>query len=119
MNVTLLQRSHAEMAAALPEVDDGSVAAVMFNLGFLPGGDHAVTTRTESSLTAIKTALGLVRAGGIVTILVYPGHAGGDDEAGSVQRLIDELPAAEFETSIRRSATTSETAPRLFIIVRR
>jgi hypothetical protein len=29
------------------------------------------------------------------------------------------LPAAEFETSIRRSATTSETAPLLFIIVRR
>lgn len=118
-NVTLLQRSHAEMKAALPEVDDGSVAAVMFNLGYLPGGDHAVTTRTESSLTAIKAALCLVRAGGVVTILVYPGHAGGDDEAGSVRRLIDELPAAEFETSIRRSATTSETAPRLFIIVRR
>ena len=117
-NVTLLQRSHAEMKAALPEVDHGSVAAVMFNLGYLPGGDHAVTTRTESSLTAISTALSLVRAGGIVTVLAYPGHAGGDDEAGNVQNLIDELPAAEFETSIHRSATTSETAPRLFVIVR-
>ena len=119
MNVTLLQRNHAEMTAALPDVDDGSVVAVMFNLGYLPGGDHAVTTTSESSLIAIKTALNLVRAGGIVTVLAYPGHAGGDDEAGSVQRLIDELPAAEFETSIRLSATTSETAPRLFIIVRR
>jgi glycine oxidase len=118
-NVTLLQRSHAEMKAALPEVEHGSVAAVMLNLGYLPGGDHAVTTRTESSLTAITTALTLVRSGGIVTVLAYPGHAGGDDEAGSVRRLIDELPAAEFETSIRRSATTSETAPLLFIIVRR
>ena len=118
-NVTLLQRSHAEVKAALPEVDHGSVAAVMFNLGYLPGGDHAVTTRTESSLTAISTALSLVRAGGIVTVLAYPGHAGGDDEAGNVQNLIEELPAAEFEISIRRSATTSETAPLLFIIVRR
>ena len=90
----------------------------MFNLGYLPGGDHAVTTSTESSLTAINTALSLVRCGGIITVLVYPGHAGGDDEAGSVQHLIDELPAADFETSIRRSATTSETAPRLFVIVR-
>jgi len=118
-NVTLLQRSHAEVKAALPEVDHGSVAAVMFNLGYLPGSDHAVTTRTESSLTAISTALSLVRAGGIVTVLAYPGHAGGDDEAGNVQNLIEELPAAEFEISIRRSATTSKTAPLLFIIVRR
>lgn len=118
-NVTLHQRSHAEMSDAIPKSSQGSVAAVMFNLGYLPGGDHAVTTRTESSITAIKTALSLLRPGGIVTVLAYPGHAGGDDEAGSVQRLIDELPAAEFETSIRRSATTSETAPRLFVMVRR
>ena len=117
-NVTLLERSHEYMSDALPRTEQGSVAAVMFNLGYLPGGDHAVTTSTESSLTAITTALSLVRCGGIITVLVYPGHAGGDDEAGSVQRLIKELPAADFETSIRRSATTSETAPRLFVIVR-
>ena len=117
-NVTLLERSHEDMSDAIPSTGQGSVAAVMFNLGYLPGGDHAVTTSTESSLTAINTALSLVRCGGIITVLVYPGHAGGDDEAGSVQHLIDELPAADFETSIRRSATTSETAPRLFVIVR-
>ena len=117
-NVTLLQRSHAEMKDVLPKVEHGSVAAVMFNLGYLPGGDHAVTTRTESSLDAISTALNLVRTGGTVTVLVYPGHAGGDDEASSVGRLIENLPAADFETSIRKSATTKETAPMLFIVVR-
>ncbi|MBL6705339.1 MAG: FAD-dependent oxidoreductase [Planctomycetaceae bacterium] len=117
-NVTLLQRSHAEMKDALPDVERGSVAAVMFNLGYLPGGDHSVTTRTESSLSAISTALNLVRSGGIVTVLVYPGHLGGDDEADSVGRLIEDLPPAEFETSIRKSATTSETAPMLYVIVR-
>jgi glycine oxidase len=118
-NVTLLQRSHAEMKDALPKVEHGSVAAVMFNLGYLPGGDHAVTTRTESSLDAISTALNLVRAGGIVTVLVYPGHAGGDDEASSVQRMVEKLPAADFEVSVRRSATTNETAPMLYVIVHR
>lgn len=118
-NVTLLQRSHAEMDAALPDVDDGSVAALMFNLGYLPGGDHAVTTETASSLAALRIALKLVRSGGIVTVLAYPGHDGGNDETGCVRRLIEELPVAEFETSIRRSATTSDTAPMLFVIVRR
>lgn len=118
-NVTLHQRSHAEMQDALPESFHGSVAAVMFNLGYLPGGDHAVTTETKSSIAALRIALELVRSGGIVTVLAYPGHDGGNDETGSVQNLIAELPDAEFETSIRRSATTSETAPMLFVIVRR
>lgn len=118
-NVTLLHRSHQEMKDAVPDTCHGSVGAVMFNLGYLPGGDHSVTTSTESSLTAISVALRLVRSGGIITVLAYPGHAGGDDEAGSVRQLLEELPAAEFETSIRRSATTSENAPLLFVIVRR
>jgi glycine oxidase len=118
-NVTLLHRSHQEMKDAVPEACHGSVGAVMFNLGYLPGGDHAVTTETETSLAAIITALSLVRSGGIVTVLAYPGHAGGDDEAGSVRQLLEELPATEFETSTHRSATTSETAPLLFVIVRR
>src|SRR5262245_8571181 len=37
-NVTLLLRDHADLAAVAP----GTVGAVMFNLGYLPGGDKAV-----------------------------------------------------------------------------
>lgn len=118
-NVTLIHRGHQEMKDAVPDACHGSVGAAMFNLGYLPGGDHSVTTSTESSLTAISVALRLVRSGGIVTVLAYPGHAGGDDEAGSVRLLLEELRADKFETSVRRSATTSETAPLLFVIVRR
>ncbi|MBT4866404.1 MAG: class I SAM-dependent methyltransferase, partial [Planctomycetaceae bacterium] len=118
-NVILHQRCHAGMKDAVPESFHGCVAAVMFNLGYLPGGDHAVTTETESSIKALRIALELVRSGGIITVLAYPGHDGGNDETGSVQHLIARLPDAEFETSIRRSATTSKTAPMLFVIVRR
>ncbi len=118
-NVTLIHRGHQEMKDAVPNACHGSVGAVMFNLGYLPGGDHEVTTSTDSSLTAITVALRLVRSGGIVTVLAYPGHAGGDDEAGSVRHLLEELHPDEFETSIRRSATTNESAPLLFVIVRR
>ena len=91
----------------------------MFNLGYLPGGDRSIITESHSSLAAIRTSLSLIRPGGVVTVLAYPGHSGGNDETESVQRLIEELPAAEFEISIRRSATKSETAPLLFVIVRR
>ena len=118
-NVTLLQQSHVEMKLAIPEKYHGQLSAVMFNLGYLPGGDHSVTTETQSSLAAIQDSLELARPGGVVTILAYPGHSGGNAEAASVQCMIDELSATDFETSVRRSATTRETAPLLFIILRR
>ncbi len=31
----------------------GRVGAVVFNLGYLPGGDHAFTTKPDSTLKAI------------------------------------------------------------------
>ncbi|MFP6763154.1 MAG: FAD-dependent oxidoreductase, partial [Planctomycetaceae bacterium] len=43
-NVTLLNCSHADMTDAVPRPHHKLVSAVMFNLGFLPGGDHSLTT---------------------------------------------------------------------------
>ena len=60
--VTLFRRSHAEIAEAV----SGNLSAVVFNLGWLPGGDHAVTTRCESTRTAILAALELLRPGGVL-----------------------------------------------------
>lgn len=118
-NVTLLNRSHADMKSAVPKEYHGRIAAAMFNLGYLPGGDHAVKTQTDSSLRAIRHALDIVQPGGILTVLAYPGHSGGDDETASVKQLIDGLPDEQFETSVRRSDTSKETAPLLLIVTRR
>ena len=54
--------------------------AVVFNLGWLPGAAHAVTTRTETTLAAVTAAAELVAPGGIVTVCIYPGHEEGQRE---------------------------------------
>lgn len=118
-NTIVMQRDHAELKEAIPSHQHGQIAAIMFNLGYLPGGDHSVITRTPSSIQAIQASLTLIRPGGVITVLAYPGHSGGDDETANVQRMINELPAEEFDVSTRQSATTNETAPLLFVIVRR
>jgi methylase of polypeptide subunit release factors len=73
--------SHEKMA----EVIDDPVKAVMFNLGYLPGADHGVMTVTESTLAALEAASRLVIEGGLMTIVCYPGHVGGDCETESVK----------------------------------
>jgi 16S rRNA C1402 N4-methylase RsmH len=114
-NVTLLQRDHAEMRDAIPQEFHGRVAAVMFNLGYLPGGDHAITTRATSTLTARSAALELLQPGGVLTVLAYTGHSGGSEEAKVVANLLSELPAA-FQVREERSEKDGPAAPRLFVV---
>lgn len=85
--VTFKLASHACMSGAVPAHWHGSVSAVMFNFGYLPaeGADRAIITSAESSLLALKDALSLLRPGGIITAVLYPGHEGGGEEAAAVE----------------------------------
>jgi predicted methyltransferase len=109
-NVTLFERSHAEMREAIPPEFHSRVAAVMFNFGYLPNGDRTVVTQAHSSVAAIRTAAGLLRPGGCLTAILYPGHRGGDGEAEAVEAAFGELPFTwVFETADR------PRAPRLWM----
>jgi SAM-dependent methyltransferase len=79
--VTLLQVGHEELAEHLT----APLQAVLFNLGYRPGGDRSVITRPETTVAALKQSLALLAAGGTVIVVVYPGHSGGDDEQSAVE----------------------------------
>lgn len=115
-NVTLLNRDHAEMLEAIPEPHRGRVAAVMFNLGYLPGGDKAVTTQPASTLRTLSAALALLRPGGVVTVIAYPGHPGGAAEAESVAAMLAALPSGVWEYREVQSQNDNPSAPRLFVV---
>jgi SAM-dependent methyltransferase len=84
--VELVLAGHESMADHLP----ADLGAVVFNLGYLPGGDSSVITRPETTLTAAQQALELLRPAGILVMTVYPGHPGGEAE----QRAVDVWAAA-------------------------
>ncbi len=75
----------------------GKVAAVTFNLGYLPGADHATTTGTNSTLEALEQALTLLRPGGALSVLAYPGHRGGQEEAQAVAAWCNRQAALTHE----------------------
>jgi len=116
--IHLVERDNAELSVILPVEFHGQIAAVMFNLGYLPGGDRTLATRTESTLKAIRAALTLLRPGGLLTVIAYPGHQGGDDEATAVADLLLGLSAADFQTNLHRAASLSPAAPLLFIVTK-
>lgn len=117
-NVTLVQKSHAELESTLPPETVGRVAAVMFNLGYLPGGDHSVMTETPSTLAAIDAALRVLRSGGVLTIIAYPGHAGGDTETTAVGRHLEGLTPDAYAVEQVTGQSGRNASPILFVVTR-
>jgi len=102
--VTLLHAGHERMAELIAPEYRGRVRAVMFNLGYLPaeGSDRAVITRPETTLAAMDAALDLLAPRGVLTAVVYPGHEGGELEAGAVGDWAASVPASIAQTVLYR-----------------
>lgn len=114
--VRLLHESHEHMEAAIPREFHGASTAVMFNLGYLPGGNHRLITQASTTLPALEAALRLLRPGGIVTIVVYPGHEGGDTEAEAVADWSAKLDQRGYQTLTYRFANQRGGAPYLIAV---
>ena len=91
--VSLIRASHA----SLQDHCTGPVAAVMFNLGYLPGSDRQLTTTSEVTLQAIAAAWSALREGGILSVVCYRGHKGGAEEAKAVTAFANALEGARVE----------------------
>lgn len=81
--VDLFELGHEQMGKVL-KIWQGTVRAVVFNLGYLPGGDHAVITKLETTLIALDAAQELLRPGGVLSVMLYHGHPGGQEEMEAV-----------------------------------
>lgn len=79
--VTLMQANHAELLNLIPTAFHGKVRVIVFNLGYLPGGNKACITLPHSTLSALSASLSLLAPGGLLSVMVYPGHKGGAAEA--------------------------------------
>lgn len=75
---------------------DASVKAVMFNLGYLPGGDHNLGTKAETTIQAVKKAMDLISEGGVVTIVIYYGGDSGFEEKESVLKFLKNIDQKKY-----------------------
>ena len=109
----LILDGHEHMDAHIaPE----SVDAVMFNLGWLPGAPHAVTTRVETTLQAVNAALNLLREDGLLTVCVYPGHAEGAREREALLAWARGLDEKVYDTMLRCYLNQSGDPPLMIAV---
>jgi hypothetical protein len=85
---------HAELLST--SLTPGSTRLVVFNLGYLPGGDKSVVTTAESTVAALRAAELVVQPGGFVSATLYPGHEAGGHEAQVALEYAAALPMQQW-----------------------
>ena len=68
--------------------DHEKIAAITFNLGYLPGSDKSIQTRAESTREALAASIQLLTPGGCLCVTAYRGHSGGKTEAETVEAFM-------------------------------
>lgn len=90
--VTLILDGHENMKRYV----DKPVKTVVFNFGYLPGGDHAVCTRKDTSMAAISAALDLISEDGMVVLGIYYGGDSGFEEKDALIAFLKGLNPHDY-----------------------
>lgn len=93
-NMTLVHDSHAHMYKYVSS--QATIGGAIFNLGYLPRSNKKVITKPDSTIEAIDKILPLLKAKGMIVLVVYHGHDGGKDEKQEVLKHIIELDQKHF-----------------------
>ncbi len=95
-NVTLFHETHEHIVGLVSDFK-----GVVFNLGYLPNGDHSITTKKETTLKTLDMLLSVLRPTHFILIVVYPGHQEGYEESLAIDDYLKSVDSASF--SIIRS----------------
>ncbi len=114
-NATLFLASHARIGELIHE----PIQAAIFNLGYLPGGDHTVTTCIEDTKTAITACLNLLKKDGMIAVVFYPGHPAGAEEKQKILPWLSGLNSGMFHCAHIEMINQSKSAPSVLFITRK
>lgn len=113
--VEISLRSHA----TFPEdIVKESIRLIVYNLGYLPGGNKQLTTLTETTLQSLKNALSLIMPGGALSITLYAGHPEGEREKAALLSWSQGLPSSLW-MSLHVEWQNRGKAPSLLFICKR
>ncbi len=111
--VHFYNQSHCSFPVAL---GPASASAVVYNLGYLPGGDKSVTTSPSSTEASLRLASAIVRPGGGLVVTCYRGHRGGPEEAEGVARVLKSLSLSTENWAVTSYSNTANLeAPVLYL----
>ena len=95
---SLILDSHINMENYLaPQSAD----AILFNCGYLPGGDHSLATKPETTIKAIEAGLKLLRPDGVMSLCLYSGGDTGFEEKSAVLQYLHSLDSKNYTVIVQ------------------
>lgn len=113
-NVHLILNSHEYFTDYFEEELEGGI----FNLGYLPGGDKSITTKSASTMQAVSLALSRLSNTGILVLVLYPGHPEGKEESELIELFCRNLSGREYDV-IKYDFINKKEPPYLIAIQKR
>lgn len=110
------QESHARMREFLAP---NSQRVVVFNLGYLPGGDEAVITESSQTLAALDAAAEVLEEHAWLLVTCYVGHEGGQAEGEAVEKWFVARAEQGWRVAKYQRLGTRAAAPFLLVGVKK
>ena len=104
-SISLICDSHENMYKYI----DSRISAIIFNLGYLPGGDKTKTTSVTSTLKAVR----------ILCITMYSGHAEGAKEKEALLSLAEKLDSSVYHTAYISMPNQHKNPPEILLITKK
>lgn len=92
-----------------------SVKLIVYNLGYLPGGNKSITTVESSTLASLRVAIDLISPGGAICMTCYPGHPEGKIEEQAVLAFASKLSSMHWSCCYHQWVNRKEAPGVLFI----
>lgn len=86
---------------------------IVYNLGYLPGGDTSKTTKAETTLKSCQNALNMLTPNGMLSITVYPGHSEGVEEKTA---LFNWFPRLSSYSIFHHTPVNEHNKPSLIVL---
>ncbi len=110
--VEIIKDSHENIDKYIVEPLD----FIIYNLGYLPGGNKEIITRGETSLTSIIKGLELLKENGLMVIVTYIGHKGGLEEFNLINDYLKKLNQKEYNVLKYEFVNQINKPPKVFVV---
>lgn len=92
------------------------ISGAIFNLGYLPGSNKQIVTTGEQTISAIEQLLPRLKQSGLIILVVYSGHIGGQEEADELQQFVSTLSQKNYAILNYRFINQKNSPPQLIVI---
>lgn len=106
-----------ECHSQLPQIlNSASPRLIVYNLGYLPGGDKSKTTLMQTTLQSLHHAVAWLLPGGLISITCYPGHPEGEREEIALLEWAVSLNPLHWQVDHRSWSPREAKRPSLLLL---